>query len=309
MFVSVLFSVRKVGVHKMFFCLGQRVKLNFFQNKGGMLMTIGKPIESPNAQTAVAWEMAYQFYTVSDQVFMNIFLEAGEKLYKTAREKGALLFKKLTDQGSLKREDYVNYYLPNYTHKTIVEGERVEDFLGHYSLIHTMRLFTAGIVFISNGLDWESVLCIASGQNRPTYIFDARQGTLERTESLYEVLFAYVPEGAKIMAYIVSTDSMPVVIKPKEAEEAKKEKLKEEDAKETKAPKEEDAKETKAGSSKKKKKSSSKKREREESSEPPFVEKKEKEEEEEDAPKKKPVIRRKRLQEGTKPPPASPVKE
>jgi len=195
------------------------------------MLSIGKPIQSPTAQNAVAWEFAYQLKIAPDNVFMNISEKEGKELYDTARDKGSLLYKKLTDQGDTTRSDFCNYYLPKYAHKTFVDGETVEKFLGLYSLVHTMRIFTASIIFITNGSDnYEAVLCVAGGQNRPTYIFDATQGTLQQVTNLYDSIFEYVPEGSHIMAYIVSADSMPIVMQKSEAPKIEEETPKKKEA-------------------------------------------------------------------------------
>lgn len=292
------------------------------------MLSIGKPIQSPTAQNAVAWEFAYQLKTAPDNVFMNISEKEGKELYDMARDKGSLLFKKLTDQGDTTRSDFCNYYLPKYAHKTFVDGETVEKFLGLYSLVHTMRVFTASIIFITNELtSYEAVLCVAGGQNRPTYIFDATQGTLQQVTNLYDSIFEYVPEGSHIMAYIVSSDSMPIVMQKaetpakkrddeKEEEETPKKKkavpAKKREEKEVVVPEkkrerseEEEAEETEP---KKKKAVPKKKVIPEDSSSdkktttPSSSGKKKKKEDQEDQeevekPKKKPVVRRKRIAE------------
>jgi len=183
------------------------------------MLTIGKPITIPLAQNSVCWEFANELRSAPDNVFMNIPENEAKKFYDAAREKGGLVFKKLTDQGDTTRSSVCNYYMPSYVEKAYVDGQKLEKFLGMYSLAHTMRVFTAGIIFLSgSNQEEESVLCVVSGQNRPSYIFDPSAGTLQKTDSLYDSLFDYIPEGVHIMAYIVSTDEMPIVVKVEEPE-------------------------------------------------------------------------------------------
>lgn len=174
------------------------------------MLLIGSPIQGDAFKHALAWEMAEQLHKAPDSSFMNISQETGTALYKGSQSKAEIVSKKrLTDQQVLEQ------YLGDYKQRIIVEGNSVDKFLGHYSLTTTVHPFSAGILLLKG-----NVLCVVGGDNRPSYIFDAGAGTLERTENLYTSLYSYVPDNAPISAYIVSTETMPVAIKLEEEEAA-----------------------------------------------------------------------------------------
>lgn len=190
-----------------------------------MAFLIGRGMSNENACGIMAWETAEAMSKMQDPDFMNISQQSGEELYKAARSKTNIVFQKALDNKSKPSEDaIVNVYLPHYTNKVVVHGNSIEKFLGHYSLATTVQPFAAGIIFIKTATaSWSTVLCVASGENRPTYIFDANKGTLERTENLYHTIFDYVQNTAQLTlsAYIVSTEGNPIVFEeePNKAEE------------------------------------------------------------------------------------------
>ena len=270
-----------------------------------MAFSIGRPILNPNACGIMAWETANTLRETPDTVFMNISTDSGEEIYKKARSNTNIVFQKaLEDKSKPDEKSIVNVYLPKYTNKVVVEGNSVEKFLGHYSLATTVQSFAAGIIFIKESPGaWSNVLCVVSGENRPTYIFDAGKGTIERTDNLYDTIFNYVQNTMQttLSAYIVSTGSTPVVFKadtpilvededPKPAKEEKHS-----SPKKKKKKKEEEEKEEKSSSPKKS--SSKKKRERSPSLEETQKKEEEEEEQEEKKTRKRPAVRRRKLAE------------
>jgi len=215
-----------------------------------MAFLIGRGMSNENACGIMAWETAEAMSKMQDPDFMNISQQSGEELYKAARSKTNIVFQKALDNKSKPSEDaIVDVYLPHYTNKVVVHGNSIEKFLGHYSLATTVQPFAAGIIFIKTATaSWSTVLCVASGENRPTYIFDANKGTLERTENLYHTIFDYVQNTTQLTlsAYIVSTEGNPIVFEEKVEEKQVKKKGSEKRVKEKDAtPKKKDTKRAK----------------------------------------------------------------
>ena len=277
-----------------------------------MAFSIGRPMSNPNACGIMAWETAEALGKTPDNVFMNISAESGAEIYKKARSNTSIVFQKLLEDKSKPDEKaIVNVYLPNYMNKVVVEGNSVEKFLGHYSLATTVQPLAAGIIFIKTSpTQWSNVLCVVSGENRPTYIFDTSKGTLECTDNLYDTIFNYIESNGKatLSAYIMSNESQPIVVKTEEPpilveedsspvvkktqtkKRAKEEEV-EEDAPKKKPSKEEEEEEDslpKKKASEEKAPTSSKKEEEEEETSP------KKKVKEEDAPKKSTSSKKKR---------------
>lgn len=260
------------------------------------MLLIGKPIQKENAQATVAWEMAEQLKLVDAAVFANVTQKNGEELYKASREKSAIVVQKLP--ATAKEEDVVKFYLDHYSIKATVHAETMEKMYGHFSIFLSGHPFAACILYVRERKGGAAnVVCIVSGRDRPSYIFSARAGTLEKSHYLYGSMMHAAPVGSILSGYIVSGTTPPIAVEQAAKKPSSPKKMLLEEEKEEK-----DTPKAKTSAKKKKrikkepleeekeeeeKVSPKKKRVKEESPE-------EEKEEEEEKPKKK-VIRRAKL--------------
>jgi hypothetical protein len=251
------------------------------------MLLIGKPIERENAQATLAWEMAEQLKLVDAAVFANVTQKNGEELYKASREKSAIVVQKLS--ATAKEDDVVKFYLDHYSIKATVHAKSMTEMYGHFSIFLSGHPFAACILYVRERKgDAANVVCIVSGRDRPSYIFSARAGTLEKSNYLYGSMMHAAPAGSILSGYIVSGTAPPIAVE--QTSSPKKMLLEEEtpkiktSAKKKKRIKKEPLEEEKE---EEEKTSPQKKRIKEESPE-------EEKEEEEEKPKKK-VVRRAKL--------------